>query len=92
MKMPLRLTKLAGCEDETRQKELLRLAEADAIAKDIIIESAIPDGPEGWARMQDAVRRFSGGDEFRQSEWCYYIGLAVGLRLARALNALGGDQ
>ena len=86
------LTKLRTIEDQDTQKELKRLQLADRHAREILVGSGPFIGEEcGYPRFFDAIDDLSHVKRCdcvkpEREEFAYYIGLAVGLRLARAVD------
>jgi hypothetical protein len=83
----LSLRKLSTSEDEGLQRELKRIARADRFARELVIAGAIPDLGEDWARVHESIGLLVGDDDadpdpLNYQEWSYYLGIAVGIRLA----------
>ena len=99
---PLTIRKLDTSEDEGLQAGLERLARADRVAPDYVLSGAImePTLADDWARLDQDVSQLAGEHPENMDaedtvsvlcvhrEWAYWIGLAVGLRLA----PFRGDQ
>jgi len=84
----LSVRKLKTSEDEELQRQLLSISRADDFAKDIVIAGAIPDSDASWPRVDEAIEALSGHEPDddgldERERAAYYIGIAVGLRLAR---------
>ena len=103
----LPLTKLRTSEDSETQEGMTKLTAADRYAREIITGGGAIVGVEGpWVRFVQALddlgeercdcRACEGYMEIggKREEAAYYVGLAVGLRLARAVDGLltGGGQ
>ena len=84
--LPVR--KLRTSEDEALQQELTRIDRADSFARDIVIAGAVPDQmAEAWVRIIEAIDDLKASDgqanrTATRDEWAYFLGVAVGLRLA----------
>lgn len=86
MNRPLNIRDLGSIENTGRHKELDRLAKADVVAREMLVDGPLPHDAEEWAILERSVAQL-GGDEFVMREWSYLIGLAAGLRLARSVDA-----
>jgi hypothetical protein len=94
--LPLR--KLATSEDDDRHVSIQQLDRADTYASDLIIAGAlVNNSDEGTARLEQAIDSLSGREAPTEDESsrieremsAYYIGIRVGLRLARLTDAGG---
>ena len=92
----LSLNKLETSEDDTDQKALATLVRADEHAVDLIVGGPLLPPDAGPVRLSEAIEDVSGiarcgcqycedanYDAMQREEATYYIGLAVGLRLAQ---------
>lgn len=84
----LNVRKLSTSEDEGLQEELTRLDQADVLARDLVVAGAVPDHAEPWARVHESIDLLANderhdGFNYEREEWAYYLGIAVGLRIAQ---------
>ncbi len=97
----LLLTKLRTCEDDDAQEGMKKLYAADRYAREIMTGGGAIVGVKGegpWVRFVQALDvlgeercdcracEANMDVESKREEAAYYIGLAVGLRLARAVD------
>jgi hypothetical protein len=95
----LALSKLETKGDEQQQAELTLMAQADAVAAELVIAGPLLRVSESsdptTARLLHAVERLTGktledfdpGSTLTGIEWTYRVGVMTGLRLARALDS-----
>ena len=100
----LELTKLNTIEDAQDQKALKELSDADTHAGDLMIGGSLLAGDAGRERLDQACSHLTRKDLCRceacetssavtwdRQRAAYFVGLAVGLRLARATDPVATD-
>ena len=93
------LRKLSTSEDELDQRHLDRIREADKLAGDLVVGGVLMSRDASCCRLTSAIDQLVGETlcgcahcesshevALDRSENAYYLGLTVGLRLARATD------